>query len=39
VEIVFQQPTARLLITFFGKIKVEETSGIIDSGFYCPFFI
>jgi hypothetical protein len=32
VEIVFQQQTARLLITFFCKIKVEETNGIIDFG-------
>jgi len=30
MEFVFQQAERRLLITFFGNIKVEETSRVIE---------
>ena len=33
MEFVFQQAERRLLITFFGNIKVEEISGFIEAHF------
>ncbi len=37
MEFVFQQAERRLLITFFGNIKVEEISGFIENYYLISF--